>query len=246
MIKNILIFALIIGCIAFGGESLRAQLDDKDMEGIDHLVVAELFTSQSCSSCPPADKILAQIAENQNVIALGFHVTYWDHLHWKDTLGQDLASERQRNYAAYRKDGRVYTPQMILNGEQQFVGNDADRLLRTLKKTNEVAAINLSAEGKAIKVLIPDLPMNTSNSVSFWLYGIKKTHTQDIPSGENKGRTVTYTNAVMHEREYSRTGALREFEFENPNWSDIDALVLIAQRNRFGEIIAAGITPVSY
>ena len=77
-------------------------------------VVVELFTSQGCSSCPPADKILGDIANHPNVLALSMNVDYWDYLGWKDTLGSPEHSRRQREYAIRRGDGRVYTPQMVL------------------------------------------------------------------------------------------------------------------------------------
>lgn len=240
MIKNILIFALIIGCIAFGGESLRAQLDDKDMEGIDHLVVAELFTSQSCSSCPPADEILTQIAKNPNIITLGFHVTYWDHLHWKDTLGRELASDRQRSYAAHFKSRRVYTPQMIVNGSHEFVGNHRQKAISALDNADAVMPLTLNLSQKTLKISAPSLIDSGGAPQTYWLFGVKNSFTQAIPSGENKGRSITYTNAVLFEREIKNITNKEQFSIETPDWRDIDSLVLIAQESRFGKIIAAG------
>ena len=238
--KNIALLIGILGLTAFWTKALHAQFGDADIAEIKHPVVVELFTSQSCSSCPPADENLAELSKNPNVIALGFHVTYWDHLHWKDTLSQDFATERQRNYAAYKGNGRVYTPQMIVNGGTEFVGSRERDLNRALEKADEIAAIALEMNGDKIKVAIPDFAVNTSSTKMFWLFGIKNEHIQEIPRGENRGRTVTYKNAVMEQIEYSRTGSLREFEIDNPYWVDEDAIVLIAQDNRFGNIIAAG------
>ena len=129
---------------------------------------------------------------------------------------------------------------MIVNGDKEFIGSKVNSINRTINSADDIAAIDLEITDAAIKVSIPDFPVNTSSSKIFWLYGIKSKHTQDIPSGENAGRTVTYVNAVMEQIEYSRTGSLREFTMENPNWDDIDELVLLAQDNRYGKIIAAG------
>src|SRR5262245_60119022 len=78
--------------------------------------VVELFTSQGCSSCPPADALLGELAEKPGIVALSFSVNYWDYLGWRDTLGSPANSERQRNYARARGDGRVYTPQIVVDG----------------------------------------------------------------------------------------------------------------------------------
>ncbi|MEO1794378.1 MAG: DUF1223 domain-containing protein, partial [Pseudomonadota bacterium] len=77
--------------------------------------VVELFTSQGCSSCPPADKLLSGMAERRDIVALSFNVDYWDYLGWKDTLAKPAFTKRQRNYARFRGDGEVYTPQAIIN-----------------------------------------------------------------------------------------------------------------------------------
>ena len=111
-----------------------ARFVDVDAGASQSPVVVELFTSQSCSSCPPADRNLGKLSENPNVIALGFHVTYWNHLHWEDTLSNEFSTKRQRSYAAAFRNGRVYTPQMVVNGEQEFVGSNGSKVNAALKK----------------------------------------------------------------------------------------------------------------
>src|SRR6266705_4449724 len=87
-------------------------------------VVVELFTSQGCSSCPPADALLGELAKRGDVLALGFHISYWDSLGWKDPLSSKSATERQKAYARHFTDGRVYTPQMVVDGTSEMVGSD--------------------------------------------------------------------------------------------------------------------------
>ena len=240
MMKNILLFGLTLGILAFWGKTLHAQFSKPQIDDLEKPVVVELFTSQSCSSCPPADKHLAKLGENPNIIPLSFHVTYWNHLHWKDTLSRDFSTDRQRAYARFKGGNRVYTPQMIVNGDDEFVGSNAHKINSALKRADPVQKIRMTDTDGFLNIEIPDFPKHTSRTQTFWLFGIKDKHVQDIPSGENKGRNVTYHNAVLEQMRIDRSGQIRSFKIQNPNWNDIDALVLIAQEKPYGEIIAAG------
>ena len=86
-------------------------------------VVVELFTSQGCSSCPPADRLLAELATRSDVIALGYHINYWDRLGWRDPLSRSSSTERQRSYAL-QFASQVYTPQIVIDGRSEMVGSD--------------------------------------------------------------------------------------------------------------------------
>ena len=88
-------------------------------------VVVELYTSQGCNSCPPADRLLGKLAARDDLVALTFNVDYWDYLGWKDTLAQPAHTERQRHYAAALHNRSVYTPQIVIGGRQHAVGSDA-------------------------------------------------------------------------------------------------------------------------
>ena len=102
-------------CLAFGIASAEAG---------ERPIVVELFTSQGCSSCPPADALLGELAKRTDVLALGFHVDYWDYIGWKDPYASKLATKRQRQYAETFKLSYVYTPQMVVNGVTESVGSD--------------------------------------------------------------------------------------------------------------------------
>ena len=225
--------------IGFWATSLRAQFGSIDTGAINKPVVIELFTSQSCSSCPPADKNLAVLAENPNVIALSFHVTYWDHLHWKDTLSQQFATDRQRAYANYKRNGRVYTPQMIVNGDEEFVGSRSGDIQRSLSRAQQIEPITISKDGSSqIKAVLPKL---AKGNYTLWLAGTKNSHTQSIPSGENRGRTVTYKDTVVHyEQAGNWDGHPREIFIDLPSGVTADNYVVLVQKDGYGAILAAG------
>jgi len=202
-------------------------------------VVVELFTSQSCSSCPPADRLLSQIADQENIIALGCHVEYWDHLHWKDTLSQDFCDMRQHGYSSIRGSKRVYTPQMIVNGKDEFVGSHKSKLSAALKRANQnpLKPIQIETSGAEIAFTLPDAP---HGSYRLWAFGYADEQHQKIPSGENRGKAVDYANPV---RSYTNLGswdgqaAIHKFSKPNKN---LDGIAILAQKNGFGEIVAAG------
>src|SRR5579864_4014381 len=109
--------------------------------------VVELFTSQGCSSCPPADKIIGELAKDPSVIALSMPIDYWDYLGWKDTLADARFSARQKAYSRMRGDRDVYTPQAIVNGSAHVVGSDRagiERAIGTTRKTDGVMSLPVS------------------------------------------------------------------------------------------------------
>lgn len=163
-------------------------------------VVLELFTSQSCSSCPPADKILGELADEKNIIALSCNVTYWNHLHWKDTLSQEFCTQRQRQYVQTLQSRGPYTPQIVINGKHEMVGSRNALIQKTIQtEQNKTKNIHLTATEDTLEINLPDLGDTEQDSVySLLLLAHGKTHHQDIPSGENRGRSVTYTHPVTN------------------------------------------------
>jgi hypothetical protein len=161
------------------------------------LVVAELFTSQSCSSCPPADRVLSEISQNPNVIALGYHVTYWDHLSWKDTLSLERATSLQREVNAALGSGRVYTPQMVVNGAADFVGSSRGAIISRLSQSEAITPIPVSIENGTLTARLDGVSSDL-NGLTLMVVGFDDVHTQSIASGENSGKTVTYHNPVRY------------------------------------------------
>lgn len=230
--------------IAIVGLSMMGERAPVQMVGsakADGPVVVELFTSQSCSSCPPADALLGELAaRDTDIIAFSCHVTYWDHLNWRDTMSLKACTNRQRAYAGFMGKRQVYTPQMVVNGEHEFVGSNRAEAARTIS-TRAVAPIQLTLNGEDIAAALPALPPGTPKQ-TLWLLSYKPQHTQDIPSGENRGRTISYTNSVLTLDQVGVwDGHAAQRTFKKPQSSVPDAgYALIAQPQDFGTVSAAG------
>src|SRR5436190_8037368 len=116
--------------------------------------VVELFTSQGCSSCPPADALLGELARRGDVVALGFHISYWDRLGWKDPLSSEASTARQRDYARRFHGGQVYTPQIVVDGTSEMVGSDRDAVLAALgaARPEAVAPVSFAADRRSVSI----------------------------------------------------------------------------------------------
>ncbi|HEY9079663.1 DUF1223 domain-containing protein [Magnetovibrio sp.] len=237
--------------VAIVGLSLLGQRDDVDAAplpapALDGPVVVELFTSQSCSSCPPADALLGELAQHDNIIALGCHVTYWDHLNWRDTLSRKFCTERQRAYARHMGAAQVYTPQMVVNGRTEFVGSNRTEATRAIA-AGTVVPIQLTLDTDTLTATLPALAGGPSLQ-TLWLMRTGSEHTQAIKSGENRGKTITYVNAVESlEQLGTWSGAAQTLSFPLPKGEAKNpSYVLIAQPQGFGAISAAGRVGIPY
>ena len=179
--------------------------------------VVELFTSQGCSSCPPADALLGKLAHDPNVIALTLAIDYWDYIGWKDTLAIPGHANRQKAYSKMRGDRGVYTPQVIINGSTQALGSDQADIERAIGQSHHASA-TLSGP-VSIKVadgrLTVDAPAGkgTDEHAEVWLCPVSSAVPVAIGRGENHGRTITYHNAV---RRWIRLG---EWNGAAASWS---------------------------
>jgi len=192
--------------------------------------VVELFTSQGCSSCPAADRVLGQLAAEGRVIALSVPVDYWDYLGWKDTLAQHAHSMRQRGYAGGRGDRQVYTPQVIVNGSAQVIGSDRQAIEAACKSAAKAAVpVTLTRNGDNIEV---DVGAGQGAPASVWLLTVARATPVAIGRGENHGRTVTYSNVVRSWRRVGEwTGSPIKSSVPLPelNAKDADAIVILVQ-----------------
>ena len=167
----------------------------------DNVAVFELFTSQGCSSCPPADKLIGSYTTKTNVIPLSFHVDYWDRLGWKDAFSSKEYSQRQYMYASALKSD-VYTPQLVINGQVAMIGSDAGKIAATLIKIlsdHPVATLTIQKpETENGNVIIKyEAAGNTKNTVLNIAVIEKKTVTP-VRGGENMGATLTDFNVVRN------------------------------------------------
>ena len=155
-------------------------------------VVVELFTSQGCSSCPPADALLAELARRDNVIALGFHISYWDGLAWKDPFSSQSSTDRQRAYARLFELGQVYTPQMVVDGAREMVGSDRPKVEAALHdaRPEAIAPVTFAADRRSVAIGAGD------GRGSVLLVRFAHERTTRVAGGENARRTLQDANAV--------------------------------------------------
>lgn len=161
--------------------------------------VLELFSSQGCSSCPVADKLLGELGKDPSLITLTLAVDYWDYLGWKDTLALKSHAIRQRAYAGARGDREVYTPQLVVNGVMHVNGGDKTAIERAIAQTRKKAAplalaVTASIADGALRVSVPEHANLATGEV--WICQVAKSVPVKISRGENRGSTVTYTNVA--------------------------------------------------
>jgi hypothetical protein len=173
-------------------------------------VVVELFTSQACSDCPPADALLKRVqAENPDILALDLHVTYWDGAAWTDPYALQSATELQQFYAALGQNSEVYTPEAVVDGQAQFVGSDADTMAATINQARtSIAAgpavpVSIATAGNKLLVRIgpvdeqaPQRPAQGQETGAISLFGFDPARTTHVLGGENGGATLREVNVV--------------------------------------------------
>jgi hypothetical protein len=203
--------------------------------------VIELFTSQGCSSCPPADKLLGELAQDSSLLTMSLAVDYWDYLGWKDTLALHGHATRQRAYAEARGDREVYTPQVVVNGIVHVLGSDKTAIEKAIARTRATAApltlpVTMAvADGKVTVAVSAAKDEHPGGEV--WLCPITSATPVAIGRGENHGRTLTYHNVV---RRWVKLGdwngkaasfSMPLADLPNADYSlhDIDRLAVIVQ-----------------
>jgi hypothetical protein len=167
-------------------------------------VLVELFTSQGCSSCPQADQILGELQRRDDVVALSFSIDYWDYIGWRDTLASHENTLRQQTYEKVLPSHRVYTPQMVVDGAEDVVGNQRSQVLEVIAKRAKAAssrvAISLKQSGDTVQVRIAG---GAGQPATVWLAHTLSSRTVNISRGENGGKVITYHNVV---RDYAAVG----------------------------------------
>ncbi|MGB3447640.1 MAG: DUF1223 domain-containing protein [Xanthobacteraceae bacterium] len=218
--------------------------------------VVELFTSQGCSSCPPADKILGELAQDPSVVALTMPIDYWDYLGWKDTLADSRFSTRQKAYSHMRGDRDVYTPQMIVNGERHLIGSDRpaiDAAMRDTAQANDVMSVpvSMAVSGKQLNVTVTAASAgHAARQAEIWICAISRAVPIAIARGENRGREVIYHNVVrnwLKVGDWSGKTASWSVPMENIVRDGVDAAVVYVQdgtRERPGAMLGAAFAPL--
>jgi hypothetical protein len=240
VVRRLALAALFIG---FGLvlDTAHAQDDAPD-------TVLELFTSQGCSSCPPADALLGELAKTKGVLALTMPVTYWDHLGWKDTLATENFSKRQRGYAEARGDHEIYTPQLIVNGIAQVVGSRKDAILSAIDRTRGTVKpltvpLKVTSEGESIIVKTAAGPQHARHrGGTVWVAFYSQAVNVDIRRGENLGKKITYTNVVRHLVPAGRwEGEVASFKVSRPKTDALDGCAAFLQADQSNTIVGVAV-----
>ena len=160
-------------------------------------VVLELFTSQGCSSCPPADAFLVELAEREGIIALALHVDIWDYLGWQDSFARSAFTKRQHAYAAAFGERMIFTPQMIVDGRAHFVGSNRAEIEAAIAEARErpfPVTVTIEAGADGLSVHVGEAPGTPPATVSYVIHAAPQE--VSITSGENGGATHLYANPV--------------------------------------------------
>jgi hypothetical protein len=180
--------------------ALAAGLGPASAEEVSPVVV-ELFTSQGCSSCPPADALLGELSKRDDVLALGFHVDYWDYIGWKDPYASKLATKRQKLYAETFRLSFVYTPQIVVNGMTENVGSDRSAIEAAVEKAKARASVRpaLVLERRADGGLLVHVgAAEAKRPATVWLACFDRQRSTPVLRGENAGSTLTNYHIVRH------------------------------------------------
>ena len=209
--------------------------------------VVELFTSEGCSSCPPADALLAELAGRPEVLALSFHVDYWDRLGWKDPFSSPAATERQQRYAELLGLATVYTPQIVVDGQWQAVGSnraEVQRAITAAQRNPSAVPVALAVDRGRAKIELGagggGPPASTPGSIL--LIGFDRRQVSAVARGENSGRTLAHADVV---RSIDRLGQYdgRPKTVEAPVPSPAERLAVILQAAD-GRILGAQICDI--
>lgn len=240
--------AVLMAALALGMAPSARVLAEDASEAAAAPVVVELFTSQSCSSCPPADRLLGKLAERPDVIAISLPVDYWDHLQWEDTLGRSEHSKRQRIYARHLGLPNVYTPQMVVNGVKNVIGSHAEEVeeaIRTVRDSAVPVSVKLERVGDRFKLSIGPAPAGTTaKQAAIVMVPLLSAQTVHIRRGENRGKTITYHNVSRQITQVGTwNGQAKTFTLGHDEvmTEDADRCAVILQDARSGAILGAAL-----
>jgi hypothetical protein len=172
-------------------------------------VVVELFTSEGCSSCPPADTYLGELAQRPDVLALAFHVDYWNYIGWTDPYASKLATQRQHEYARHLNLRYVYTPQMVINGTTEGVGSERPSIAPMIKAAEDAKAlhqhVSIARDANGALAIHVDAGAG-AEPATLWLVGFDREHATRVLHGENEGQTLKEYQVV---RSFAAVGTWR-------------------------------------
>ena len=208
-------------------------------------VVVELYTSQGCNTCPPADQLAGELSVLPGILPLSFHVDYWDYIGWRDPFALPGNAKRQKEYARALGSRFVYTPQMVIDGHIDAAGHRQRAVFGAIDKASQdlpVVDLSIDPGSGLVRIGVGEAPLE---GASVWLVVFDKKHTTDISRGENAGRTLSYFNvvrgfyAIGHWR-----GEAMEISLDLARAQDNDACAVILQAGTNGRILGAATMPL--
>lgn len=217
-------------------------------------VLLELFTSEGCSSCPPADKLLQQLSNTRTakgdlILVLSEHVTYWNSLGWRDPFSTDNATARQQAFVDRLHTTEVYTPQMVVNGEAEVLGSDRNAISTAIQKLHRPtnASIKIGSAHSAGKDLAVSFSVaGITSLVDVYVAITEDTVSSTVPRGENSGRTLTHVNVVNSLTKVATRSAAGDNTVHVPAPADSRKhhIVVFLQQPNFGPILTVDSTPL--
>lgn len=245
---------MLIGLLSVCNMSLADEVEPSNAESSDSgFAVVELFTSQGCSSCPPADRVLSKLAksigDDQSVFLLSFHVDYWNRLGWDDPYSLAQSTSRQREYAHAWSSRRVYTPQMVVNGTWEFNGGSEQKARLAIKE-------GLAGKAAARIRLRPQVDANgAATKIGFQIDGAVEDHRlnvalvspeagNEVPRGENRGRTLQHVNVVRSFESQRLNQNSGQIELSIPTDFDRDSGIVVAYLQRRNDAVLTGVTSI--
>jgi len=206
--------------------------------------VIELFTSQGCSSCPPADELLYEMADRAEVVAISWHVTYWDYIGWKDPFATAWSTDRQRGYRGNFGRGYVYTPQMVIDGRHDVVGSHRHEVTRTVEASRKDAPdrirVALGHDAAAGELILTLAAHPLDRPLEIWLIGYSGVHETKVLRGENRGATLRNTHIARTLNRLGRwDGAAATVRAPLPTHEDVAGFAVILQEPGQGAIRGA-------
>ena len=228
---------LLVSTAAFAGDSAK------------HPVLVELFTSEGCSSCPPADALLVQLDKLQpvpgaEILVLGEHVDYWDHGGWRDRFSSPKFTARQGNYASRFHLDSVYTPQIVVDGEAQVLGSDKDAALQAVEQASRAEKVDVKLTmlpGGLIRVDVAQLPSSFKGNSEIFLATVDDNATSEVQGGENKGRHLQHVAVVRNLSSVGTVNSKANFskEVSSGKHSENPRFIAFVQEPHQGKIIGS-------
>jgi hypothetical protein len=244
MFRPLLAVLCAVAALLLSQDRARAQADGTGGGGSARgPVLLELFTSQGCSACPPADRLLATLGERPDLLVLSFHVSYWDHMGWSDPFAIPASVRRQRGYARAMRSRSIYTPQIVVQGSAAAVGSDEARIERLIRDAAPSVALAIAREGQGgerLSVTVPEV-RDVSVPLELWAVLYVGSDERFVPNGENAGHLLRHVNVVR------QAGIVAVLEttpavvrIDRPEGVAADGVAMILQGRNLGPVVGTG------